>query len=141
MIPHQQPPPLGTLRFLYMGTKDVERDVLYYKDVIGAEIMWKVKDSGTTVAAVRASEGPLLLLADHQPVPSCEPIFEVKDLKNTERALRKRGWKPEGKLFEIPNGPCFIFKDPSGNSFAVFQDIRPNVMQYIIEGKKKRGRR
>jgi len=81
---HGQLPPLGALRFLYVSSKDVDEDARYYEDVMGAEILWKVSDSGATVAAVRISgDSVLLLLAGHQPSPSCEPIYEVDDLKST----------------------------------------------------------
>ena len=102
--------------------------------MLGAKTLWKVRHYGTTVAAVKISSSDIpLLLADHQAAPSCEPIFEVEDLKETETALKKRGWEPEGELFELPNGPCFIFKDPSGNRFAIFQDLRPSVTKYFAQ--------
>ena len=128
--------PFGPLRFLYIGSKDVERDSQYYKKSLGGEILWRITDFGTTVAAIKISDGPVLLLADHQPAPSCEPVYEVADLKETVKELRKRGWKLEVSTFEIPSGPCFVFKDPSGNSFAVFQDVRPNVMDYFMQKYK-----
>jgi len=84
------PPPFDNLRFLYVGSKDVERDSIFYKESLGAEILWKITDFGTTVAAVRISNSPVLLLADHQTVLSCELIFEVKDLKKTETEMKNR---------------------------------------------------
>ncbi len=52
---------------------------------------------GAHVAAFRIGGGPLLLLADHRPAPSCMPVYEVDDLKNASKALKKRGWKPDGR--------------------------------------------
>ena len=76
---------------------------------------------------MRIGPGPLLLLADHRKAPSVMPIFEVNDLKETAKDLKKRGWRPKGPKFEIPNGPCYVFEDPSGNEYAVFEDVRPDV--------------
>jgi len=90
--------------------------------------VWDITSGGTEVAAVEIGEGPLLLLADHLPAPSCELVYEVKDLRAASEALRSRGWKPEGRSFEIPNGPCYVFKDPSGNRLVIFQDRRPGVL-------------
>ena len=122
-------PPFGKLMFLYMGSADFERDMAYYRDVIKAERVWHFEDFGARVAAFRVGEGPLVLLADHRPAPSCLPLFVVEDLDATVRALEAQGWQPDGGRFEIPNGPCYRFKDPSGNLFAIFQDDRPNAME------------
>jgi predicted enzyme related to lactoylglutathione lyase len=108
-------PPFGALRFLYIGSKDTGRDLKFYKDLLGAEEVWRFKEFGADVAAVRMGEGPLVLLADHRHAPSVLPIFEVEDLKETAKALKARGWKPKGPKVEIPNGPCYVFEDPSGN--------------------------
>ena len=32
--------PLGQLAYLYIGTAAFERDVAYYRDVLGAEVVW-----------------------------------------------------------------------------------------------------
>lgn len=122
-----QPPAI--LRYLYMGTSDFDRDLDYYTRLLEGKKVWAFAAFGARVAALRLWRGPLLLLADHRPAPSCMPIFEVEDLDATVKALRRRGWQPEGVRFEIPNGPCYSFKDPSGNPLAIFQDVRPNQME------------
>jgi hypothetical protein len=75
---------------------------------------------------LRLGTEPLLLLADHRPAPSCLPIFEVADLESDE-GFGAAGSMPDKGPLEIPNGLCAIFKDTSGNEFAIFQDVRPNV--------------
>lgn len=122
------PVPFGPLRYLYIGTSDIVRDLRYYTETLKAEKLWDHTGFGARVAALRLGGGPLLLLADHRPAPSCMPIYEVKDLKAAAAELKRRGWKPEGRSFEIPNGPCYRFDDPSGNPFAIFEDIRPEVL-------------
>jgi len=52
----------------------------------------------------------------------------VKDLKAKAKELRSRGWKSEGRSFEVPPGPCMVFKDPSGNELGLLENVRPNVM-------------
>jgi predicted enzyme related to lactoylglutathione lyase len=56
------------------------------------------------------------------------PVFGVDDLKATIKALKARGWKPDSGPFEIPDGPCYLFKDASGNELAVFGNERPNAL-------------
>jgi predicted enzyme related to lactoylglutathione lyase len=121
------------LKFLYLGSANVEKDLNYYRDVLGARLVWHSKHFGAEVAAFSlgdssGKEQPLLLIADHLLPPKYELIYEVEDLDSTVRELKTRGWKPEGEMFEIPNGPCYLFKDPSGNTLAIFQNIRPTVM-------------
>ncbi|HEV8594311.1 MAG TPA: VOC family protein [Thermoplasmata archaeon] len=123
------PAPFGTLAYLYIGTATFERDLAYYRDVLGAELVWSLSDFGAHVAAFRIGEGPLLLVADHRPAPSCIPVYAVADLKQTVRELKKRGWKSDGRSFEIPPGPCYAFEDGSKNRFAIFENVRPHVFE------------
>jgi len=75
----------------------------------------------TRVAGLRLyAQGPMVLLAGHRHAPSVLPVFAVADLDAAEEALRARGWRPEGERFEIPDGDCYLFKDPSGNEHAIF---------------------
>lgn len=117
--------PFDTLEYLYVGTSKFQRDLEYYRDVLGAPLLWNLEGFGAHVAAFRLGKSPFLLLADHRPAPSCMPLYSVADLKATARELRKRGWKPDGHPFEIPNGPCYVFDDPSGNRLGIFENERP----------------
>ncbi len=120
---------LGRLEYLYVGTAAFDRDVAYYRDVLGAEVVWAFAAFGAKVAAVRVCDGPLLLLADHRPAPSCMPVLAVEDLEATVGELKKRGWQSDGEPFAIPNGPCYRFTDPSGNPLALFQNLHPHAME------------
>ncbi len=119
--------PLGHLRYLYVGSSNVAADVAYWRDVVGASVEWDHTDFGTRVAGVRVAEGPLWILAGHRPAPSVLPIFGVPDLEATEADLRSRGWGPVGERVEIPDGPCRVFRDPSGNEVAVVGVVRPHA--------------
>ena len=121
--------PFGSLEYLYVGSAQFERDVAYYRDVLGAPVLWNLEGFGAHVAAFRLGKGPLLLLADHRPAPSCMPLYAVADLKATAKELRKRGWRPDGRSFEIPNGPCYAFEDPSGNRLGIFENVRPQPFE------------
>ena len=121
------------LRYLCVGTSNLQKDVDYYTKVLGAEKVWDISSFGTRVAALRLGEGPLMLLADHRPAPSCILIFQVDDLQAVSKELRERGWRPEGERFEIPEGPCYRFNDPSGNPLALLEITRPKVLESITE--------
>jgi predicted enzyme related to lactoylglutathione lyase len=120
---------LGKLAYLYVGTADFARDCAYYEAVLGAERVWVFDAFGAKVAAFRLCKGPLLLLADHRPAPSCMPVIAVADLDAAAAVLEVRGWRSEGEAFEVPNGPCRRFVDPSGNPYALLQNDRPDAME------------
>lgn len=120
-----------------MGSSDVSRDLTYYVDVLGSKKVWDLSGFGARVAAVEVSPGPLVLLASHRPAPSCLPVFQVGSLKATAKELKGKGWKPESGPFEIPNGPCYLFKDPSGNQLAIFQDDGPHMFDRTSPAKEE----
>lgn len=128
-------PPLGTLVYLYIGTADFDRDCAYYSKVLGAERVWAFNAFGARVAAFRVCQGPLFLLADHRPAPTCMPVLAVADLGSTIAALKANGWQSEGEGFEIPNGTCHRFADPNGNPYALFQNDRPEAMERAYADK------
>jgi len=119
----------GKLEFLYVGTADFDRDFAYYKDVLEAPLVWAFEKYEARVAAFRLCDGPLYLLADHRPAGSCLLLIAVDDLEAAAAALRARGWRSESDGFEIPPGPCYLFSDPSGNPLAIFQNVRPGLME------------
>lgn len=122
--------PVGRLEYLYLGSADVARDLAYYRDVLGAEVVWDFSEFGTRVAGVRLfAEGPMVLLAGHRHAPSALPVFAVPDLDDAERELRARGWRPEGGRFGIPDGDCYLFRDPTGNEWAIYEDSRPHALE------------
>ena len=123
------PPPLGALAYLYVGTSDFDAGLRYYRDTLGAEVVWNLEGFGARVAAFRVSDGPLFLLADHRPAGSVLPVYAVPDLDEAEERLRDRGWRPEGGRFEIPDGPCVLFRDPGGVELALFGNVRPRVLE------------
>ena len=117
--------PFGALRFLYVGSADVGRDLKAYV-AAGAQEVWDKTAFGTRVAAVRPGQGPMVLLAGHRPAGHVLPVYEVADVKATVKRLAKAGWVIAGEAFEIPNGPCQLVEDPSGVEMAIFQDARPD---------------
>jgi predicted enzyme related to lactoylglutathione lyase len=81
------------------------------------------------VAAVRLGEGPLVLLADHREAPSVLQIWAVDDLDRALERLKAVGWADREKRVEVPDGPCMLLSDPSGNEIGLLQVVRPGVME------------
>lgn len=104
-----------------MGSSDYDRDLTYYRDVLGAQEVWNFDRFGSRITAFSLCAGPLILIADHKTAPSCQPVFRVADLSATARDLKQKGWRPAYGPFGTPNGEAYSFKDPSGNTFAIYQ--------------------
>jgi predicted enzyme related to lactoylglutathione lyase len=119
----------GRLVYLYVGSADVGRDLTFYVDQLGGEVVWRITSGGTEVAAVRLGEGPLVLLADHRQPPSVLQIWAVDDLRGAAEGLRAAGWAGPQHTVEVPDGPCLILTDPSGNEIGLLEQVRPGVME------------
>ena len=120
---------LGRLVYLYVGSEDVPGDLAFYRDRLGAEVVWHERAMGTEVAAVRLGEGPLVLLADHRQARSILPIWAVEDVDAARESLERSGWGgPIGRV-EVPDGPCLLLRDPTGNEIGLLQQIRPGIME------------
>ncbi|MDX1611551.1 MAG: hypothetical protein R3185_04220 [Candidatus Thermoplasmatota archaeon] len=117
------------LRYLYVGTDDLQRSLVSYLQGPQAHKAWHFKRDGTEVAAVRPGQGPLVLLASHRPPGSCVPMFSVPHLDATGEQLKAHGWQPKSDPFGIPPGPCQLFQDPTGNEFGIFEEVRPHAME------------
>lgn len=121
--------PFRRLVYVYIGTSKFEEDLDFYGRKLGARMLWNKKAFGARVAAFDLCGEPYLLIADHVAPPSKRLIYEVGDLEEAARDLKRRGWEPDGGSFEIPDGPCINFKDESGNEYAILQMTRPHVME------------
>jgi predicted enzyme related to lactoylglutathione lyase len=117
------------LVYLYVGSDDVPADIAFYRDHLGGEIVWHRRAMGTEVAAVRLSDGPLVLLADHRHAPSVLPIWAVEDVEAAREHLSRTGWEGQTDRVEVPDGPCLLLRDPSGNEIGLLQQIRPGIME------------
>lgn len=117
------------LVYLYVGSADVGRDLGFYRDQLGGEVVWRSEGFGAEVAAVRLGDGPLVLLADHREAQSVLPIWAVSDLDDEVARLRATGWTGDARRVEVPEGPCVVLVDPSGNEVALIERVRPGVME------------
>lgn len=58
----------GSLDYIYIPAADVDGETQRYVQTLGAEVIWKVRSMGTTVACLRLGEpGPAILLSGHLP--------------------------------------------------------------------------
>ena len=121
--------PFKRLLYIYTGTSNFAADHHFYKEVLGAELIWEFEDFGAKVAAFNLCGLPYLLIADHVHAPSKRLIYEVEDLDAASAELKARGWKSDGERFEVPDGPILNFKDESGNEYAILEMKRPFLLE------------
>ena len=121
--------------YLYVPAPDFEAAVTFYTGTLGGELRWRIGHGSTWVAAVRLVDaGPLVLLANHLEPGQLLLIYRTRSLAKLEHALTNAGWAVEGSVFELPPGPCVIFRDPGGQRVAAYERVRPEV-EAAFEGR------
>lgn len=122
---------LEALDFLYMPSRDVERDIRFYADALGAEVVFAIEAFGARVARVSLTpEEPRLLLADHLAGEAAVLVFRVVALEAAISELRRRGAEI-GARFDIPHGPCTEIRTPGGQRPALYEQTRPQADQRL----------
>jgi hypothetical protein len=122
----------GSLDYIYVPAADVDAEAERYAGTLGAELTWKVRAMGTTVACVRVAEaGPAILLSGHLQGPGAVLVYRVPDYPATVRLLRQRSVTVHE--LEIPHGPCATFM-LAGQRYAVYQLTRPHAV-HLFDGR------
>jgi len=117
------------LVYIYIGTSNYKADYNFYKNILGAALVWEFENFGAKVAAFNLCGEPYLLIADHVHAPGKRLLYEVENIDAAAKELKAKGWKADGNSFEVPDGPCINFKDESGNEYAIIQMKRPHVLE------------
>jgi hypothetical protein len=117
----------GSLDYIYLPAADVDDEVARYVETAGAELVWKVRAMGTTVACLRVGEpGPAILLSGHLQGTSPILVYQVQDYAGTVAQLRQRNVTL--RELEIPHGPCATFTMGTGQRYAIYQLVRPGAV-------------
>jgi predicted enzyme related to lactoylglutathione lyase len=121
-------PPFESLDYLCLPAPEIEAAIRFYTEALQGELLWRIRDGRTWVAAVRVDEaGPLVLLANHLDPGHGLLIYRVRSLDETRRMMEEHGCSVEGEPFELPQGPCLVLRDPGGQRLAVYERLRPDV--------------
>jgi hypothetical protein len=123
----------GSLDYIYVPAADVDAEARRYAETLGAELAWKVRAMGTTVACLRIAEaGPAILLSGHLQGPGAILVYRVEDYAATVGRLREQGVAVHE--LEIPHGPCATFTMEAGQRYAVYQLTRPDAV-HLFDGR------
>jgi hypothetical protein len=127
--------PFISLDYLYFSAPDIDQAVRFYTHGLGGTLIWRVRHEGTTVAAVRlTAAGPLVLLAEHLATGAGLAVYRVFSLSEVRARLAREGWRTEGEPFELPQGPCIVFRDPGQQRLAAYERVRPEAERHF-EGR------
>ena len=120
------------LDFLYVPSADVAADARYLTGVLGGELVFAIEDGGVRVAMVRLTpEPPASLLTDHLDGDRPIHLFAVEDISAATKELSGRGWVQE-RAVELPPGPAITFRTPGGLRLAMYQPVRPFVVESFM---------
>jgi hypothetical protein len=124
-------PRIESFDFLYMPSTDVARDLGYYRDVLGGEVVFAIEAFGTRVAEVRLAEGgPRLVLAEHLEGEAPVVLHRVDDLEAAVSELRDHGAEIEAE-FGFPHGPAAALRTPGGQRLAFYELTRTEADQRL----------
>jgi predicted enzyme related to lactoylglutathione lyase len=117
-----------SLDYIYTPAPDFDAAVRFYTSTLGGELRWRIHDGGVRVAAVRlAGVGPAVLLASHLEGRDSILIYRVQNIETVRQRLVNDGWTDVQEPFQIPQGPCLVFRDPGGQRLAIYERVRPGV--------------
>ena len=119
---------LGSLDYLYTPSDDVAADVRFLVDVLGGEQAFAIEDGGVRVAMVAFPGAPAILLTDHLEGERPVHLFAVESLEQARQDLESRGMTAE-RAVELPPGPAVTFRTPGGLRMAIYQPVRPSVVE------------
>jgi len=121
-------PLFESLDYLYQPAPEIRAAIRFYVETLGGELLWRIRDGDTWVAAIRlAGAGPLVLLANHLATGRGLLVYRTRSVADTQRTLIDHGWSVDGGPFELPQGPCIVFRDPGEQRLAAYQRVRPGM--------------
>ena len=122
---------LEELDFLYTPSRDVPSDMADLVGALGARVVFAIDDGGIQAALLELTDGsPRILLTSHLEGDRPIHVYRVADYPTAIRTLKERGWTPSRSL-EIPQGPCASYRSPGGLRIAIYQLVRPNVLEHF----------
>jgi hypothetical protein len=123
-----------SLDFLYMPSSDAAVDAEHFTRSLPARLVFAIEGMGTRVAMVESPDPPQIPFAEHLSGERPVLVFRVASLDRAIDDLESGGWHKERTL-EIPQGPCASFVSPEGHRVAVYELVRPGVIEHF-EGRR-----
>jgi hypothetical protein len=118
---------LERLDFVYLPSRDIEAELKWYSEGLGAEVVFAIEAFGTRVAMIRLTEeSPRLLLAEHLEGDQPVLVFRARDLEQAVSGLEAQGVEI-GARFGIPHGPGVELVTSGPQRIALYELTRPEA--------------
>jgi len=119
---------VGTLDFIYAPSSDVEADVRWLGEALGAEVVFAIEANGARVAMVRIGSGaPPVLVADHLHDQRPIVLYRVASLERAAKHLADSG--RETVSVDLPPGPGLVVDAPGGLRLGLYEPTRLAVVE------------
>ncbi|MBI4638960.1 MAG: VOC family protein [Candidatus Rokubacteria bacterium] len=141
------PPPAGSsqdhsshlkLGYVYISVRNTDAAVQYYREVLGAKLLWRIQKFGALVAALQTqASDPILLLNDHHSPPRAEPVFIVDSAVVMHARLEQRRARSLSAPTGAATGMMATFEDLDGNPLAIVDHSAIQTFQRVVEEQNK----
>ena len=111
---------IDALDILYLPSRDVEADIRFYRDTLGARVASRSRRWAPAWQRSRSRSTVRMILADHLPGDAPVLLHRVSDLDETLSELGARGLELEAQL-ELPLGPCATLRSPGGQRLGLYE--------------------
>jgi catechol 2,3-dioxygenase-like lactoylglutathione lyase family enzyme len=115
------PPMIGAVDHVYYWTRDMDRALAFYTDVVGFPLLrrdgneWAELDAGSIRFGLHGTD-------DGSPAPSGTVVVRVDDLEATRWTLVDRGVTFDDYVGEVEGFARFAtFRDPDGNPVQIIE--------------------
>ena len=116
------PPMIGVVDHIYYWTRDMDRALAFYIDLVGFPLLrrdgneWAELDAGSIRFAIHGTDD------GGAPAPSGTVVLKVDDLEATRWALEGRGVPFDDYVGEVEGFARFAtFRDPDGNPVQIIE--------------------
>jgi len=116
------PPMIGAVDHIYYWTRDMDRALAFYTDLVGFPLLrrdgneWAELDAGSIRFAIHGTDD------GGAPAPSGTVVLKVDDLEATRWTLEGRGVVFDDYVGEVEGFARFAtFRDPDGNPVQIIE--------------------
>ncbi len=110
----------GKVDYIEFSVDDIEAAKQFYRAVFG----WEFTDFGPEYTAFTDGRVTGGFRSDQKPAPGGPlVVIYALNLEAMEKSVREHGGIIVQEIFKFPGGRRFEFKDPGGNTLAVWSDV------------------
>ncbi|MTI60209.1 MAG: VOC family protein [Firmicutes bacterium] len=104
----------------FLSVDDMDKAREYYQNILELDIKFDFSEKGMLAFKI-GKEEPAIILKDKNKFPNMKPTiwFEVDNVEDEYKKLKKKNINFLSEPFEIKTGIAVEFEDPFGNRFGI----------------------